>query len=59
MFCLVEVVNLSVEMLWMESRTQKGNPYLGISVCVLQPENSLPGRCLYDLVAVVVHHGSG
>ncbi|XP_005730213.1 ubiquitin carboxyl-terminal hydrolase 3 [Pundamilia nyererei] len=25
----------------------------------LQPEKSLPGSCLYDLVAVVVHHGSG
>ncbi|XP_066524523.1 ubiquitin carboxyl-terminal hydrolase 3 [Hoplias malabaricus] len=26
---------------------------------LLEPENSLPGSCLYDLVAVVVHHGSG
>ena len=26
---------------------------------VLQPDKSLPGSCLYDLVAVVVHHGSG
>uniref|UniRef100_A0A671UNV1 ubiquitinyl hydrolase 1 n=1 Tax=Sparus aurata TaxID=8175 RepID=A0A671UNV1_SPAAU len=26
---------------------------------LLEPENSLPERCLYDLVAVVVHHGSG
>ncbi|KAM9754147.1 ubiquitin carboxyl-terminal hydrolase 3 [Menidia menidia] len=26
---------------------------------LLEPENSLPGTCLYDLVAVVVHHGSG
>lgn len=46
-------------MLWVELRTREGNPYLAVSVCVLQPENSLPERCLYDLVAVVVHHGSG
>lgn len=26
---------------------------------LLEPENSLPESCLYDLVAVVVHHGSG
>uniref|UniRef100_A0A669BQM9 Ubiquitin carboxyl-terminal hydrolase n=1 Tax=Oreochromis niloticus TaxID=8128 RepID=A0A669BQM9_ORENI len=26
---------------------------------LLEPEKSLPGSCLYDLVAVVVHHGSG
>ncbi|XP_056271657.1 ubiquitin carboxyl-terminal hydrolase 3 isoform X2 [Pseudoliparis swirei] len=26
---------------------------------LLEPENSLPDSCLYDLVAVVVHHGSG
>ncbi|KAI3371293.1 hypothetical protein L3Q82_023910 [Scortum barcoo] len=26
---------------------------------LLEPENSLPENCLYDLVAVVVHHGSG
>uniref|UniRef100_A0A3B4U1W5 Ubiquitin carboxyl-terminal hydrolase n=1 Tax=Seriola dumerili TaxID=41447 RepID=A0A3B4U1W5_SERDU len=26
---------------------------------LLEPENALPGSCLYDLVAVVVHHGSG
>ncbi|KAF0041077.1 hypothetical protein F2P81_006975 [Scophthalmus maximus] len=26
---------------------------------LLEPENSSPGSCLYDLVAVVVHHGSG
>uniref|UniRef100_A0A672RC61 Ubiquitin carboxyl-terminal hydrolase n=1 Tax=Sinocyclocheilus grahami TaxID=75366 RepID=A0A672RC61_SINGR len=26
---------------------------------LLEPENSLPARCLYDLAAVVVHHGSG
>uniref|UniRef100_A0A3Q1ENV8 Ubiquitin carboxyl-terminal hydrolase n=1 Tax=Acanthochromis polyacanthus TaxID=80966 RepID=A0A3Q1ENV8_9TELE len=26
---------------------------------LLEPENSLPGSCLYDLAAVVVHHGSG
>ncbi|XP_068595498.1 ubiquitin carboxyl-terminal hydrolase 3 [Brachionichthys hirsutus] len=26
---------------------------------LLEPEISLPGSCLYDLVAVVVHHGSG
>ncbi|XP_059402297.1 ubiquitin carboxyl-terminal hydrolase 3-like [Carassius carassius] len=25
---------------------------------LLEPENSLPERCLYDLAAVVVHHGS-
>ncbi|XP_052399675.1 ubiquitin carboxyl-terminal hydrolase 3-like [Carassius gibelio] len=25
---------------------------------LLEPENSLPDRCLYDLAAVVVHHGS-
>uniref|UniRef100_A0AAQ5XJ29 Ubiquitin carboxyl-terminal hydrolase n=1 Tax=Amphiprion ocellaris TaxID=80972 RepID=A0AAQ5XJ29_AMPOC len=26
---------------------------------LLEPENSFPGSCLYDLAAVVVHHGSG
>ncbi|KAM6937534.1 ubiquitin carboxyl-terminal hydrolase 3 [Xenentodon cancila] len=26
---------------------------------LLEPEKALPGSCLYDLVAVVVHHGSG
>uniref|UniRef100_A0A8C9ZLD5 Ubiquitin carboxyl-terminal hydrolase n=1 Tax=Sander lucioperca TaxID=283035 RepID=A0A8C9ZLD5_SANLU len=26
---------------------------------LLEPDNSLPESCLYDLVAVVVHHGSG
>ncbi|XP_014857419.1 PREDICTED: ubiquitin carboxyl-terminal hydrolase 3 [Poecilia mexicana] len=26
---------------------------------LLEPENTLPGSCLYDLAAVVVHHGSG
>uniref|UniRef100_A0A672J0V7 Ubiquitin carboxyl-terminal hydrolase n=1 Tax=Salarias fasciatus TaxID=181472 RepID=A0A672J0V7_SALFA len=26
---------------------------------LLEPENSIPGSCLYDLAAVVVHHGSG
>uniref|UniRef100_A0A6Q2XSQ1 Ubiquitin carboxyl-terminal hydrolase n=1 Tax=Esox lucius TaxID=8010 RepID=A0A6Q2XSQ1_ESOLU len=26
---------------------------------LLEPENSLRGGCLYDLAAVVVHHGSG
>lgn len=26
---------------------------------LLEPENSLPERCLYNLAAVVVHHGSG
>ncbi|KAM9855061.1 ubiquitin carboxyl-terminal hydrolase 3 [Aulostomus maculatus] len=26
---------------------------------LLEPENLLPGSCLYDLVAIVVHHGSG
>ncbi|XP_029010369.1 ubiquitin carboxyl-terminal hydrolase 3 isoform X2 [Betta splendens] len=26
---------------------------------LLEPEISLPGSCVYDLVAVVVHHGSG
>lgn len=26
---------------------------------LLEPEDSLPGSCLYDLAAVVVHHGSG
>ncbi|KAJ8002429.1 hypothetical protein DPEC_G00158810 [Dallia pectoralis] len=26
---------------------------------LLEPENSLPEGCLYDLAAVVVHHGSG
>ncbi|KAM9377950.1 ubiquitin carboxyl-terminal hydrolase 3 [Pholidichthys leucotaenia] len=26
---------------------------------LLEPEKVLPGSCLYDLVAVVVHHGSG
>ncbi|CAN9499333.1 unnamed protein product [Ophioblennius macclurei] len=26
---------------------------------LLEPENSIPRSCLYDLAAVVVHHGSG
>lgn len=33
--------------------------FVVIFLFVLQPENSLPESCVYDLVAVVVHHGSG
>ncbi|XP_030222208.1 ubiquitin carboxyl-terminal hydrolase 3 isoform X2 [Gadus morhua] len=32
---------------------------LDMRAFLLEPEKSLPGSCLYDLVAVVVHHGSG
>ncbi|XP_053128808.1 ubiquitin carboxyl-terminal hydrolase 3 isoform X3 [Hemicordylus capensis] len=32
---------------------------LDMKCYLLEPENSVPGSCLYDLAAVVVHHGSG
>ncbi|XP_047202919.1 ubiquitin carboxyl-terminal hydrolase 3 [Girardinichthys multiradiatus] len=32
---------------------------LDMRAFLLEPENTLPGNCLYDLAAVVVHHGSG